>query len=181
MKVVLRKKMRKFKRKGLGKRDLRRLTVYMDGKKQCNCPLLDDLERAKKSSYLLMGHKSNDSRITGSLLLPWNKENVNFKRAARKFKKLDCSKETKFVVEKTIGMHADKNGRDKSRTAETISADDDKTAERQNRKRGRSEDEKRKRRRERKKAARKNKNLSKNGRNSEELPLEMPPDTASVE
>ncbi|XP_014666934.1 PREDICTED: secreted frizzled-related protein 5-like isoform X2 [Priapulus caudatus] len=171
VKVVMRKKMRKFKRGALTRRDLKRLTVYMQGASGCECPMVANLTAAKRTSYLLMGRKVNDT-IVGSLLLPWSKEASDFKRAVRKFKNLDCSKETKFVVEKTIRPGKQNGGGHRAhvdRPAEAGSETADGPGDRPGRQRHRGTDklkaqDKAQQRKDRKKSERKNRKRNKANR-----------------
>lgn len=146
LKVVMRKKMKKFKKGQLTKKELRRLKVVIDQPKSCNCEALDNLT----GSFLLMGHKENDT-ATASLLLPWNREEKDFRKAVRRMRKLDCSKVLEITMKGQGALRRKDRVKDKKRKEGRNKKENERqTGKRRNKESNKENDRKNKKERDRK-------------------------------
>uniref|UniRef100_A0A0N5AKY5 NTR domain-containing protein n=1 Tax=Syphacia muris TaxID=451379 RepID=A0A0N5AKY5_9BILA len=83
-------------RRTLGRRE----EVLISSKDQkCLCTVAN---RRKDNRFLVMANLTSDHQLIANLILPWNREDKAFKRAIKKFDKLNCKNLGRSIRQRAI-------------------------------------------------------------------------------
>ncbi|CAH1785830.1 unnamed protein product [Owenia fusiformis] len=89
MKMVALKKKKFLKKGSLTRKDIRKLTLYIEDGGSCECNRIE--ENSEKTHYLIMGNKQGDRLVT-SFVMKWDRKNKEIRRAVKSLRKADICK-----------------------------------------------------------------------------------------